>query len=141
MPQLQDHSAHVFQEPPLKRSYTVQQHAPRFYGPPPLPKRQKFEGRSEKFEAFGKFLSTSLCDLPENRALELVQKFTSELVKAFLAPAEKVKEKKVPMVTIQNASSGNATVKTNGQQNGVELEESSADEEEEEDLDDDVQII
>lgn len=74
--------------------------------------------------------------------MELVQKFTNDLVKAFIAPSEKVKEKKVPMVTIQNASSGIPTVKTNGHQlqNGVEAEESS-EEEEEEDLDDDVQIL
>lgn len=126
-------------EPSLKRSYPA--NTPRFYGQTPL-KRQRFEGRSEKFEAFGKFLSTSLCDLPENKALELVQKFTNDLVKAFISPDEKVNDahkKRIPMVTIQNANSENATVKTNGHQNGIE--ESSEDEEEEEDMDDDVQIL
>lgn len=139
LPQQNDHSNHVFQEPTYKRTYPTQQH-PKYFGPSP-PKRQRFEGRSEKFEAFGKFLSTSLCDLPENRALELIQKFTNELVKTFLIPNEKPKDKKVPMVTIQNASTGNATVKTNGHsnQNGVEMDESTDDDEE--DPEDDVQII
>lgn len=37
-----------------------------------------------KFEAFGNFVVSSLTDLPEPRALELVEKFTSELVKALI---------------------------------------------------------
>ncbi|KAL5274053.1 hypothetical protein ACFFRR_000670 [Megaselia abdita] len=138
MPHLQHHSTNVFREPPLKRSFPVQQ-TPKYYGPP-APKRQKFEGRSEKFEAFGKFLSTSLCDLPESKALELVQKFTNDLVKAFLAPTEKTVEKKIPMVTIQNANSDNATIKTNGHQNGVE-ESSEDDIEDEEDIEEDDVLI
>ncbi|XP_031635920.1 uncharacterized protein LOC116348876 [Contarinia nasturtii] len=39
---------------------------------------------SAKFEAFGNFVATSLVDLPETNALELVEKFTSEIVKALI---------------------------------------------------------
>lgn len=39
---------------------------------------------SAKFEAFGNFIATSLIDLPETNALELVEKFTSEIVKALI---------------------------------------------------------
>lgn len=38
-----------------------------------------------KFEAFGHFLASSLIDLPEKNALELVEKFTSEIVKSLIA--------------------------------------------------------
>lgn len=38
-----------------------------------------------KFEAFGNFVVSSLTDLPEPRALELVEKFTSDLVRALIA--------------------------------------------------------
>lgn len=40
---------------------------------------------SAKFEAFGNFLASSLIDLPEKNALELVEKFTSEIVKTLIA--------------------------------------------------------
>lgn len=40
---------------------------------------------SAKFEAFGRFVSSSLIDLPEKNALELVEKFTSEIVKSLIA--------------------------------------------------------
>lgn len=40
---------------------------------------------SAKFEAFGHFLASSLIDLPEKNALELVEKFTSEIVKSLIA--------------------------------------------------------
>lgn len=40
---------------------------------------------SAKFEAFGHFMASSLIDLPEKDALELVEKFTSELVKTLIA--------------------------------------------------------
>lgn len=40
---------------------------------------------SAKFEAFGTFVATSLIDLPETNALELVERFTSEIVKALIA--------------------------------------------------------
>lgn len=39
---------------------------------------------SAKYQAFGNFVSTSLIDLPENKALELVEMFTSEIVKALI---------------------------------------------------------
>lgn len=38
-----------------------------------------------KFEAFGHFIASSLIDLPEKDALELVEKFTSEIVKTLIA--------------------------------------------------------
>lgn len=40
---------------------------------------------ADKFDAFGTFIATSLTDLPERKALELVEKFTSEIVKALLS--------------------------------------------------------
>lgn len=40
---------------------------------------------SAKFEAFGKFVASSLIDLPEKSALDLVEKFTSEIVKTLIA--------------------------------------------------------
>lgn len=40
---------------------------------------------SAKYQAFGNFISTSLIDLPEQNALELVEMFTSEIVKALIA--------------------------------------------------------
>lgn len=39
---------------------------------------------SAKFEAFGTFVASSLIDLPETNALELVERFTSEIVKALI---------------------------------------------------------
>lgn len=39
---------------------------------------------ADKFEAFGNFVVSALTDLPERKALELVENFTSELVKALL---------------------------------------------------------
>lgn len=40
---------------------------------------------SAKFEAFGHFIASSLIDLPEKNALELVEKFTSEIVRTLIA--------------------------------------------------------
>lgn len=37
-----------------------------------------------KFEAFGNFVVSALTDLPEPKALELVEKFTSDLVRALI---------------------------------------------------------
>lgn len=45
--------------------------------------RQNENSSAAKFEAFGKFLSSSLIDLPEPTALHLIEKFTIELVRAF----------------------------------------------------------
>lgn len=39
---------------------------------------------SAKFEAFGTFVASSLIDLPETNALELVERFTSEIVRALI---------------------------------------------------------
>lgn len=52
----------------------------------PAAKRQKdeYHQSSDKFNAFGAFLTSALLDMPEKRALELVEKFTNELVKALL---------------------------------------------------------
>lgn len=38
-----------------------------------------------KFEAFGHFIGSSLIDLPEKDALELVEKFTCEIVRTLIA--------------------------------------------------------
>ncbi|GAB0099231.1 uncharacterized protein DMENIID0001_150790 [Sergentomyia squamirostris] len=44
--------------------------------------RQHYERRADKFNAFGHFMATSLAEMPENKALELVAKFTIQLVNA-----------------------------------------------------------
>lgn len=40
---------------------------------------------ADKFDAFGNFIVSSLTDLPERKALELVEKFTCDIVKALLS--------------------------------------------------------
>lgn len=40
--------------------------------------------RYDKFDAFGKFLSASLGELAETKALELIERFTSDIVKALI---------------------------------------------------------
>lgn len=40
---------------------------------------------SAKFDAFGNFIASSLIDLPEKNALELVEKFTTEIVRSLIA--------------------------------------------------------
>lgn len=40
---------------------------------------------SDKYEAFGNFIATSLTDLSEEKALKLVEKFTGDIVKALLS--------------------------------------------------------
>lgn len=42
---------------------------------------------SDKYEAFGNFIATSLTDLSEEKALKLVEKFTGDIVKALLSQA------------------------------------------------------
>lgn len=39
---------------------------------------------SDKFEAFGNFVTASLQDLPENKSLEIIEKFTNEIVRALI---------------------------------------------------------
>lgn len=41
-----------------------------------------------KFEAFGNFVVSSLADMPEQKALELVEKFTSDIVKTLIAKSK-----------------------------------------------------
>lgn len=43
-----------------------------------------------KFEAFGSFIASSLIDLPEKNALELVERFTREIVKTLIASKESI---------------------------------------------------
>lgn len=45
-----------------------------------LEERLKLDTRAHKYTAFGYFLSSLLDELPREKALDLVQKFTSELV-------------------------------------------------------------
>ena len=52
-------------------------------------KRHRYlNGRELKYTAFGNFISSSLMDLPASIALELVEKFTSDVVKALMEKAE-----------------------------------------------------
>jgi hypothetical protein len=61
--------------PPLKRQkYNDYESSS---SPMPLPVAAP---KPDKFEAFGKFVTASLCDLPKQKALELIQKITSEIV-------------------------------------------------------------
>lgn len=47
--------------------------------------QQKFpKPTMNKFEAFGNFVASSLADLPEINALELIEKFTGELVTSLI---------------------------------------------------------
>lgn len=46
-----------------------------------------------KFEAFGNFVASSLTDLPETKALELIEKFTSELVRTLITTKTNASEK------------------------------------------------
>lgn len=48
----------------------------------------KIHQPSHKFEAFGSFVSHSLQDLPEQKALGIVDRFTSEIVKSLIEHAE-----------------------------------------------------
>lgn len=45
---------------------------------------QKTHRTSDKFEAFGNFVTASLQDLPETKSLEIIEKFTNEIVRALI---------------------------------------------------------
>ncbi|XP_055907070.1 uncharacterized protein LOC129942239 [Eupeodes corollae] len=49
------------------------------------PVRSNLPPGSEKFHAFGQFLTSSLIELPETEALVLIDQFTSELVQVYLS--------------------------------------------------------
>ena len=51
-------------------------------------RHRHLNGRELKYTAFGNFISSSLMDLPASIALELVEKFTSDVVKALMEKAE-----------------------------------------------------
>ncbi|XP_013099608.2 protein kinase 4 isoform X1 [Stomoxys calcitrans] len=53
-----------------------------------FPKQMRLSPRENKYNAFGNFISSSLLDLPQKMALELVEKFTSDIVKALTAKME-----------------------------------------------------
>ncbi|KAI8129883.1 hypothetical protein CVS40_1000 [Lucilia cuprina] len=55
---------------------------------PSPPKQARLNARELKYNAFGNFISSSLQDLPPSTALELVEKFTSDIVKVLMANAE-----------------------------------------------------
>ncbi|XP_055853107.1 uncharacterized protein LOC129916920 [Episyrphus balteatus] len=70
--------------PRIPRQVYQSRHAPPLYQrklPTPV---ERLPG-SDKFYAFGQFLTSSLIELPEKEALVLVDQFTSELVQAYLA--------------------------------------------------------
>lgn len=48
------------------------------------PKQPKIHQTSDKFNAFGSFIASSLQDLPETKALEIIEKFTNEIVRALI---------------------------------------------------------
>ncbi|KAJ6641705.1 hypothetical protein Bhyg_06645, partial [Pseudolycoriella hygida] len=50
----------------------------------PPKKTIKLHHPSHKFEAFGSFVSNSLQDLPQHKALEMVDRFTSDIVHALI---------------------------------------------------------
>ncbi|KAM7360965.1 jing interacting gene regulatory 1 isoform 1-T4 [Cochliomyia hominivorax] len=54
----------------------------------PAAKKPRFNHREYKYTAFGNFISSSLLDLPPSIALELVEKFTSDIVKVLMKNAE-----------------------------------------------------
>ncbi|XP_055710893.1 uncharacterized protein LOC129806360 isoform X1 [Phlebotomus papatasi] len=65
-----------------KHSEISGHHHDQFYLQNQLLARQNLERRTDKFNAFGHFMATSLAEMPEHRALELVAKFTIQLVNA-----------------------------------------------------------
>uniref|UniRef100_A0A1A9WJK1 MADF domain-containing protein n=1 Tax=Glossina brevipalpis TaxID=37001 RepID=A0A1A9WJK1_9MUSC len=78
------------EKPNKKRSYQCTQPA-FFTEEPPTTTHQKepcLSSRELRYIAFGNFVSSSLQDLPQNAALELVEKFTSEIVKSLLEKSE-----------------------------------------------------
>uniref|UniRef100_A0A905ATH8 MADF domain-containing protein n=1 Tax=Glossina morsitans morsitans TaxID=37546 RepID=A0A905ATH8_GLOMM len=80
----------VIEKPNKKRSYQCTQ--PAFSaGESSQTTHQKepcLSSRELRYAAFGNFVSSSLQDLPQNAALELVEKFTSEIVKSLLEKSE-----------------------------------------------------
>lgn len=61
---------------------TQQQHQ---YQPQPQQQLPQLQPAHDKFRAFGQFVASSLIDLPEKSALELVEKFTREIVQTLIA--------------------------------------------------------
>lgn len=53
---------------------------------------QRLSPRELKYNAFGSFVSSSLMDLPQKMALELVEKFTSDIVKALTMKMDEMEE-------------------------------------------------
>ncbi|XP_065354397.1 putative cyclin-dependent serine/threonine-protein kinase DDB_G0272797/DDB_G0274007 [Calliphora vicina] len=58
---------------------------------PPPPKQARLNAREYKYTAFGNFISSSLLDLPPSTALELVERFTSDIVRVLMENAEQEK--------------------------------------------------
>lgn len=52
-----------------------------------------YNSPTAKYEAFGIFVASSLTDLPETKALELIEKFTSELVRTLISTKTAASEK------------------------------------------------
>lgn len=54
---------------------------------PTPPKQARLNAREYKYTAFGNFISSSLLDLPPSTALELVERFTSDIVRVLMENA------------------------------------------------------
>lgn len=67
-----------------KRTYNIKDD----YPAPGARKHQRLSPREYKYNAFGNFVASSLLDLPQKMALELVEKFTSDIVKALTMKME-----------------------------------------------------
>lgn len=68
-----------------RKVYTSRFIPPVYERPPHLTSVRRTPPSSEKFNAFGQFLTSALIELPESEALVLVDQFTSELVNAYLS--------------------------------------------------------
>lgn len=64
---------------------------------------------SDKFNAFGLFLTSSLLDMPENKALGLIEKFTNDIVRALIDPLTPLSSAAVAAAAAAEAAASTAT--------------------------------
>uniref|UniRef100_A0A0A1WZT6 Transcription factor Adf-1 n=1 Tax=Zeugodacus cucurbitae TaxID=28588 RepID=A0A0A1WZT6_ZEUCU len=80
--------------------------------------RRCLSNSEQKYAAFGEFVSASLLELPTTRALQLVEKFTSEVVRVLLDSKEKSAQVPAQQNVLQSQSALSATTQPFQQING-----------------------
>lgn len=73
-----------------------------------LQQRQPHQS-SDKFSAFGLFLTSSLLDMPENKALGLIEKFTNDIVRALIDPSTPLSSAAVAAAAAAEAAASTPT--------------------------------